>query len=596
MDNYVTELLAPAKDKETAIDAINAGADAVYIGAASFGARKNAGNTLEDIKEIIDYAHKYYVKVFVTVNTILTDNEIRQAAELIKQLCEIKADAIIIQDMGLLKLACDGLLPPIPIHISTQCNNRTKEKVKFFETLGIPRVVLARELSIEQIKEISGYAPNIELECFVHGALCVSYSGQCYLSQYIGGRSANRGECAQPCRKKYTLCDKYGNILLKDKYLLSMKDFNASKYLDEMIKAGVKSFKIEGRLKDRNYVKNVTLYYRRLLDKYSIKTSSGKIFTNGFVPDINKTFNRGYTTYFLKKREQCFNFNSPKSIGEKLGKITYSGKNYYNISTVQKLSPQDGLCYFTDKGELKGFAVNRVAGERIFPNNWSDIPVGTIIYRNQDVEFEKQLSASKIIRKIACKITVKDDYLYTIDEDENRIVLPLPVGDIPKNPDKAKENFVNQLSKTGNTDFYIEDLKLEQEIKFYPVSKINEFRRLVFGELMKKRLEKYLRRPDTAALKTAGYPIPAGDYHENVYNKLSESFYKEAGCNIEEYAPEKSAPRGEFELMRTKHCIKWAIRKCKSPEELFLIDDCGQKYPLKFDCKNCEMVVLAPKN
>ncbi len=594
MNNSATELLAPAKDKETAFEAINAGADAIYIGALFFGARKNAGNTLEDIKEIIDYAHKFYVRVFVTVNTILTDTELDEAAELIKKLYSINTDAIIIQDMGILKLAQECKIPPIPLHISTQCNNRTKEKVKFFESINVPRIVLARELSIEQIREIAQYASEIELECFIHGALCVSYSGQCYLSQYIGSRSSNRGECAQPCRKQYSLCDKSGKVLIKNKYLLSLKDFNVTTYIEEMAKAGVKSFKIEGRLKDKNYVKNVTLYYRKILDRYGRKTSSGNIFTNGFVPDVNKTFNRGYTTYFLGGREDCFNFNTPKSIGEQIGEIKKSVKNYYIINTKQKINPQDGLCYFSPSGELKGFLVNKTNGDKIFPNKMEYISAGTIIYRNQDIEFEKRLSSSRITRKIACNIIIKDNILHITDEDCNKVTLSLPAGIKAKNRQQAKENFINGMKKTGNSDFYIKELKVEQDVDFYQSAKLNEFRRSVLEKLMNERIKNY-PKIKFSNLKTAKYPLDYGDYHENVYNTAAEAFYKDCRCKIKEYAPEKEMPVRQIELMRTKHCIKWAINKCQSKEELFLIDDRGKKYPLKFDCKNCEMVILKPE-
>ena len=304
------ELLAPAKDKETAFAAIDCGADAIYIGASDFGARRAVPNSIDDIKEVVDYAHKFYARVHVTINTILTDSELEQAVKLIHKLYEIGVDAIIVQDMGILKLAVDGKLPPIQIHASTQCDNRTLEKVKFFENIGVSRVILARELSIEEIKNICSNT-NVEIETFIHGALCVSYSGQCYMSYAIGGRSANRGECAQACRKKYTLVDSEGNIIAKDRYLLSLKDFNASRHIEELIKAGVKSFKIEGRLKDINYVKNVVGYYRREIDKFAEKTSSGQVELD-FEPDLNKTFNRGYTDYFLDGRKKCFNFDTPK--------------------------------------------------------------------------------------------------------------------------------------------------------------------------------------------------------------------------------------------------------------------------------------------
>lgn len=296
LKNKQTELLAPAKDFETAVAAIECGADAVYIGAPAFGARQAASNSLEDVEKLVNYAHKFNIKVHVTLNTILRDDELPKAVELIEKLYDIGVDALIVQDMGLVNLAIKEKLPPIVLHMSTQCDNRSLDKVKFFESIGASRVILARELSLDTIREICKNT-NLEIETFVHGALCVSYSGQCYLSCSIGGRSANRGECAQPCRKKYTLFDGDGNVIAKGKYLLSLKDFNASKYLSELVLAGVKSFKIEGRLKDKNYVKNVVLNYRKELDKISCKVSSGKVFTD-FEPDVKKSFNRGFTTYF----------------------------------------------------------------------------------------------------------------------------------------------------------------------------------------------------------------------------------------------------------------------------------------------------------
>lgn len=318
------ELLAPAKDKETAFAAIDCGADAIYIGASDFGARRAVPNSIDDIKEVVDYAHKFYARVHVTINTILTDSELEQAVKLIHKLYEIGVDAIIVQDMGILKLAVDGKLPPIQIHASTQCDNRTLEKVKFFENIGVSRVILARELSIEEIKNICSNT-NVEIETFIHGALCVSYSGQCYMSYAIGGRSANRGECAQACRKKYTLVDEDGKVIAKDKYLLSLRDFNASRYIEELIDAGVKSFKIEGRLKDINYVKNVVAYYRREIDKYASKISSGRVEVN-FEPNVNKTFNRGYTDYFLDGRKNAL-ISIPLNLkGKNSVKFQKSGK------------------------------------------------------------------------------------------------------------------------------------------------------------------------------------------------------------------------------------------------------------------------------
>lgn len=576
------ELLAPAKDKKTAITAINAGCDAIYIGASNFGARKKVPNSLEDIKEIVDYAHKFYVKVHVTINTILTDDELIQAKELIQKLYDIGVDAIIVQDMGIFKLALDGELPPIVLHASTQCNNRTLEKVKFFDNMGISRVILARELSLEQIKEICQNS-DTEIETFIHGALCVSYSGQCYFSHYIGGRSANRGECAQACRKKYTLVDEKGNIIAKDKYLLSMKDFNASRHLESLIDAGVKSFKIEGRLKDENYVKNVVAYYRCEIDKFAQKTSSGKVFSD-FAPDVRKSFNRGFTDYFLDGRKRCFNFESPKSLGEKLGKITKVGKDYFEISNGD-VSKQDGL-YFNGQGCL----VNKVEGKKIYPNKMDGIAIGLEVYRNFDSKFEKQLENSKIKRRIGVKFVCKNGVLKAQDDDGNFVTSVLPQGEKPKNSKKMEENFINQFKKTGESDFYTENTEVIGELPFMPVSQINEIRRKILSDLMDERLKNY-KRDLQKPLKYAEFPQKELDYRANIHNCEAKCFYENSSCKV----CEMSAESGAFpkELMRTKHCLKFAFNMCKSPEKLFLIDEKGKKFPLKFDCANCEMAVLA---
>ena len=575
------ELLAPAKDKNTAIAAINSGCDAIYIGASNFGARKKVPNSLEDIKEIVDYAHKFYVKVHVTVNTILTDDELVEAQKLIQNLYDIGVDAIIVQDTGIFKLALDGKLPPIVLHASTQCDNRTLEKVKFFNEIGVSRIILARELSLEQIKEVCQLS-KAEIETFVHGALCVSYSGQCYFSHYIGGRSANRGDCAQACRKKYTLVDENGDIIAKDKYLLSMKDFNASPHLKELIDAGVKSFKIEGRLKDENYVKNVVAYYRCEIDKFAQKTSSGKIFLD-FEPDVKKSFNRGFTDYFLDGRKRCFNFDTPKSIGEKLGRITRVGKDYFELDA--DVSKQDGL-YFNGYGCL----VNKVDGNKIYPNKMDGISAGLEVYRNFDSRFEKQLETSRVKRQIGVKFIYSDGILNAKDEDGNAVKISLPAGEIPKNPEKMKETFINQLKKTGESDFYVDSIELSGELTFMPVSKINELRRNILDMLMAERLKNYKREIQNP-LKYAKFPLKKVDYRANIHNMQAKSFYEDCGCEVSEM----SAESGSFpkELMRTKHCLKFAFNMCKSPKKLFLIDEKGKRYPLKFDCANCEMIILA---
>ena len=599
--NKTVELLAPAKDKETAIAAINAGADAIYTGAVKFGARQNASNSLEDIKEIVDYAHKFNVKVHVTLNTILTDDELKEAEKLIHKLYEIGVDALIVQDMGILELAIEGKLPPVELHASTQCNNRTLEKVKFFQNTGVKRVILARELTLSEIEHIceevrkSDFNPDMEIEVFIHGALCVSYSGQCYLSASIGGRSANRGECAQPCRKKYSLVDEDGKVYAKDKYLLSLKDFNASKHIERLINAGVKSFKIEGRLKDSGYVKNVTAYYRKEIDKYAEKTSSGQIFTD-FEPDLNKSFNRGFTDYFLPsvtpdkkgRRKNINNFDTPKSLGEKIGRVEKLIKGGFILNSA-KLNPQDGLCYFSD-GELLGCLVNRAEGNKIYPNNPGKIKEGTVIYRNFNSEFDRILKNSKTARKIGVKFVLKDKILTAADEDGNTAQVHAASSEPPKNPDKMRLTLETQLAKTGESDFYAESIEILGIPDFMPVSIVNEMRRKILSDLSAKRLENY-KRPIQTPLKYAKFPLETYDYHANVLNKTAKQFYKNCGCEITEEALEKTYNFIEKELMCTKYCLKFAFDMCGVKKNLFLTDEKGKKYPLKFDCKNCRMII-----
>lgn len=585
------ELLAPAKNLETAIAAINSGADAVYIGASDFGARKNAPNSLEDIEKLVNYAHKFYVKVHVVINTILNDLELQSAVELVKNLYNIGVDAIIVQDMGLVNAAIEGKIPPIPIHASTQCNNRTLEKAKFFDTLGLSRVILARELSLSQIQEICQNT-SCEIETFVHGALCVSYSGQCYFSYANGGRSANRGECAQPCRMRYSLVTSDGKYLLKDKYLLSLKDFNASPYLEKLVNAGVKSFKIEGRLKDINYVKNVVAYYNNALNNLAERTSSGKVFLD-FEPDVNKTFNRGYTTYFLNEREQCFNFLSPKSRGEKLGKVKHITSNYFVIDA--ELHPQDGIC-FIQNGEMCGFLVNRVEGDKVYPNSMKGIKTGILLYRNLDAPFEKALENSKTVRKIAVSIIIQNGEITLTDEDNISVLAKLPTGEVPKNIDKMADNLKTQFQKTGDSDFYVKKFELcDNNIPFMPISSINSLRRDLLDKLMNERLQNYEKEVQKP-IHYAVFPEREADYKFNIFNSEAQKFYEECKVSVKERALESlSNIKSEIELMRTKHCLKYASGMCGKPcKQLFLTDCKGKKYPLKFDCKNCEMVILNP--
>ena len=584
-----TELLAPAKNKEVAFSAIDCGADAVYIGAPKFGARKNASNTLDDIKEVVDYAHKFWAKVFVTINTILNDEELKSAVELALRLEQIEVDALIIQDMGLLnelKKLIEKNKFSTPIHISTQCDNYSPQKVAFFNNLGVKRVVLARETSLEKIKQIHLENPNLELEMFCHGALCVSFSGQCYLSKFIGNRSGNRGECAQPCRKKYSIIDDKNNIIKQDFYALCLKDFNASKKVQELVDAGIYSFKIEGRLKDENYVKNIVAYYSKLLKN---KSSSGNSFYN-FEPNPAKSFNRGFTEYFLNnKREECFNFISPKSNGEYLGEIVEIKPNCFKISNKIKINSQDGLVC-----KDFGFLVNKFENNWIYPNKKINLTKGDKIFRNLDVEFEKAL-AKPAKRQIGVTIIFENGIIKLIDEDKISITYELGEFEIANNIDKMKENFIKQFSKTGETDFYIKEINIKSDLPFIPISELNSLRNKVLANLMKARIDFYnknLKQKQTP-LKYTKFYLAKLDYRANVYNESAIEFYKNCGCEITEMALEKQIPQRPIALMRCKHCIKYALNMCKSPKKLFLKDEKEKIYPLNFDCKNCEMSIMS---
>ena len=380
------ELLAPAKNLECGIAAVDHGADAIYIGAPRFGARAAAGNSLEDIAELVRYAHVYNVRIYVTVNTILKDEELKDTEKMIWDLYRAGVDALIVQDMGLLELN----LPPIPLHASTQMDNRTPQKVRFLAEAGFRQVVLARELSLVEIGNIHHACPDVPLEVFVHGALCVSYSGQCYVSQACFGRSANRGECAQFCRLAFYMVDADGKSIVRNKHLLSLKDLNQSEELEQLLDAGASSLKIEGRLKDVSYVKNVTAYYRQKLDsvfkrrKEYIRASSGKVKLE-FKPQLDKSFSRGFTNYFLFDRNKdIFSFDTPKSLGEEMGTVKEIRGNYLTVAGIKSFNNGDGVCFLDQTGKLQGFRINRVENNKLFPQEMPRIKPRTILYRNFD--------------------------------------------------------------------------------------------------------------------------------------------------------------------------------------------------------------------
>lgn len=457
------ELLAPAKNLECGIEAINHGADAVYIGAPRFGARAAAGNSLEDIAALVEYAHTFNVRIYVTVNTILHDEELKETEEMIWDLYRAGVDALIIQDMGITRLN----LPPIPLHASTQMDNRTPEKVRFLAEAGFRQVVLARELTLEEIRKIHQTCPDTPLEVFVHGALCVSYSGQCYVSQACYGRSANRGECAQFCRLGFDLVDSEGKVIAKNKHLLSLKDMNQSENLEALLDAGASSLKIEGRLKDVSYVKNVTAYYRQKLDailkrrKEYVRASSGRV-KLAFTPQLDKSFSRGFTDYFVHGRNPgIFSFDTPKSLGEEMGVVKEVRGNYLTVAGVKPFSNGDGLCFLDEQGKLQGFRVNRVENNKLYPQEMPRLKPKTKLYRNFDQEFERVMQKKSAERKIAVRMELTESNwgfaLEMADEDNNRIVVTLQrEKELARTP--QAENLKNQLSKLGNTPFEMREI------------------------------------------------------------------------------------------------------------------------------------------
>lgn len=604
--SYMTklELLAPAKDLEHGKAAINHGADAVYMGAPMFSARKAAGSTLSEIEALTKHAHLYNARVFVALNTILFDHELEEAERLIHQIYNTGADALIIQDMGILEMS----LPPIALHASTQTHNTTPEKVLFLEKTGFQRVILARELSLEQIKNIKNKT-TVELESFVHGALCVSFSGQGYMSQSVCSRSGNRGECAQPCRSSYHLTDENGNILIRNKHLLSIKDLNLSNEIPEMIRAGITSFKIEGRLKDMGYVKNIVSHYRRELDRFMAgnltyrKASSGNI-SFSFIPDPLKTFNRGYTNYNLKGREQKLStFNTQKSLGKKVGEVTAikGSKIFYQGDSLKN---GDGICFFSKENELKGFQVNIVEGNTIVPSNTDSVYAGAVLYRNFDIQFENELKKSDGNRKIPVDIFVSGNLqeitIRLKDTDQTEIKAQKQLnGEKANDPIQCDNMLKSQLGKFGSTPFSLNSIDIALDsMPFLRVSEINELRRVAVESLIKERLRLYKRKEFTTTPNDEPYPQLKPDFRANISNQLAERFYRRHGCEIAEKAFELKSNVGEAVLMETKHCIRYQIDAClltpngKNVKDPIYLKDQNTSYLLRFKCKECVMQVV----
>ena len=613
------ELLAPAKNLECGIEAVNHGADAVYIGAPKFGARAAAVNSLEDIAALVAYAHLYNVRIYVTVNTILKEEELAETEKMIWELYRIGVDALIVQDMGITRLN----LPPIPLHGSTQMDNRTPEKVRFLADAGFRQVVLARELSLQEIRRIHEACPETPLEVFVHGALCVSYSGQCYVSQACFGRSANRGECAQFCRLPFSLVDADGKTIVRDKHLLSLKDLNQSEVLEDLLDAGASSLKIEGRLKDVSYVKNVTAAYRSKLDaifarrKEYVRASSGTCRFD-FTPRLDKSFSRGFTHYFLQGRDrEISSFDTPKSLGEEMGTMKEQRGNYLTVAGVKPFHNGDGVCFLDEQGRLQGFRINRVDGNKLYPAG--DVPrikPRTRLFRNFDQEFERILARKSAERKIGVGWELTDTpsgfALTAADEDGNRITLSFPYPkELARTP--QSENLRTQLGKLGNTPFEVMPLggtdspsattvpaiaiNLSQNW-FIPASVIADWRRQAIDKLTAARRITYRRELHVWKPTRHRFPATSLTYLGNVMNTAARSFYQAHGVASVEPAYEKQAVP-EAVLMFCKHCLRYSMGWCPthqkghSPyrEPYYLVGTDGKRFRLTFDCKNCQMKV-----
>lgn len=582
------ELLSPAANSEVAIEAIRHGADAIYIGGPSHGARKAASNTLDDIARVVDFAHQFRARVYVTTNTIIYENELKRVENLCHNLYQIGVDALIVQDMALLRMK----LPPIALHASTQCDIRTPEKAKFLQDVGFSQLVLPRELTIEEIACITE-AVDIPVECFIHGALCVSYSGRCHASFASTGRSANRGECSQICRLPFTLKDGEGRTISKNKHLLSLKDFNASPLLKDLIEAGVSSFKIEGRLKDCSYVKNITSHYDILLNdiiadsegKYK-RSSFGSV-VRTFTPDVSKSFNRSFTTHFLgsSSPHEIASLNTPKSLGE-------------TIKDVSLLNNGDGISFFNGKGEYTGVNVNRISNGRIYTGSEIDIPKNAEIHRTFNLQWNKLMSKNTATRRIDVCIAIDKTGVEAKDERGMYVRLPL---DVTMSEARSPMDYRQEFSKLGNTCYNLSEYKNELgENVFIPRSEVSELRRKLIACLDLANKTTYpldLRRKEELY---ARYPENRLDYQDNVANSSAEKFYKDHGVEKISFALEtaNTPVKNGTIVMTTRHCILRELGMCRKEKgaakakDPLTLQSGNLKYILNIDCKNCRMQII----
>lgn len=596
------ELLSPAKDLTTGIAAIDCGADAVYIGAPCLGARAAATNSLQDISLLVEYAHRFGVKVYVTLNTIIYDDELEMAKQMALSLYDIGVDALITQDMALVAMNL-----PIELHASTQMDNRTIEEVKFAYQSGFRRVVVAREMPLQQINEIHKAMPDLEIEAFVHGALCVSYSGSCYASQYCFNRSANRGECAQFCRLAFDLVDEDDNVIIHNKHLLSLRDMNRSNNLEQMLKAGVTSFKIEGRLKDINYVRNITAYYRKKLDAIfknnsQYTRSSYGISSIDFTPNPSKSFNRGFTDYFLNGRTNNLSSpNTPKAIGEYVGEIKDNKGSFILIRSLESFNNGDGLCFFDENHKLNGFRVNRAENNKLYLSSpIKNLKPHTPLYRNLDVAFETQLSHTSSKRSMWADITLYDNdhcfVLSVITENGLHVEKELEIEKQIARTTQS-ERIIKEISKLGDTDFYVRNINLKLSNDFFiPATQLGQLRRNTFQEIKNiiKNSSNKVRKTSRKEQLKQNIQNPKLIF-KNVANHLAQDFYH--SCGINQYTTAFELQPSDLPLMTCKFCIRHSLgictkeQKSKNIGQLFLKLPDGKKFKLLFNCKKCEMTV-----
>lgn len=586
------ELLAPAADAETAIEAVKHGADAVYIGGPGYGARKNAANSIDDIRRVVDFAHIYRARVYVTVNTIIYDDELSTVSRMINALYDAGVDALIVQDMGILRLD----LPPIALHASTQCDTRTPRKAQFLESVGFSQIVLARELSLREISEICN-SLSVPVECFVHGALCVSYSGRCHASCATTGRSANRGECAQICRLPWTMRDANGKIYARDKHLLSIKDFNASDRIGDMLTAGVSSFKIEGRLKSPDYVKNVTAYYRRIIDKEIAKNptlyhrSSYGESTIDFMPQLDKSFNRGFTHYFLDDRRPIGISQplTPKSQGE-------------IITDVSWLHNGDGISFINNRGEYEGLSVNGISGKKIIGNRKVEIPRDAEIHRTLDIRWQQRLAKPTATRRLRLDIDIDREGVTAKDERGVAIRLPL---DVTVSEAQKTMDFRKHFDRLGNTEFALGDFIDNLGSKcFVRASDLSVLRRRVIQAVREANITTYHRDKRRPEDKDVVYPAAKLDYQDNVANNKAAQFYRDHGVTEIEPAMETEQRDGKQKksrsVMTTRHCILREMGLCLRQNSVeahkiampLTLTGGNKTFTLQFDCDRCEMHLM----